>query len=365
MGAVLCKAEVSSFCRGIDERQSRSFCSIEQIPWHSDVIVDKNGCRKLPQLPPPGQHPRLFFTSSEIPALSARFTHSEIGHILQGVLKSIERSFLNSYYNSIDSLSHEELTKPSKTTIERFFTADDGRNVSLLAAFVSGFMNDDDVLVEKAKKAALFYARVILESKELADAHGYEETPFHVWKSNKWDLHIGWMFGGSSYALLYDLIYNDLSHYEKNLMRRAITSAVSGRRSWGMGWPGRKIQSNWAGYHGDLLALSAVVEGEEGFDQDVYNLFSELMVNFLEYGVYQSGHTVEDCYALNLGMREGSMAFLVMARRGHNVFNHPRKFVHQFVFTPHPESLEQLTRFLFTRSVRLQENLDEMDAVRP
>ncbi|CAN8077228.1 unnamed protein product [Agarophyton chilense] len=319
MGGVLCKEELFSFQTHIEERKSRTLC---RVPWHSEVEVDCNGCRKFRSLPPPGQHPRLFFSAEDLPSILTRFTHTEIGDVLRTILHNVKTAFLNDFYAKFEELSTEEVEHPSKTTIEKFFTPDEIRNVGLLGTYVSGFLDDDEDLMSKAKRSALFYARVILESKNLADINRYE-NPFHVWKSNRWDLHIGWMFGGSSYALLYDLMFNELNDSERQVMRRAITTAVKGRRSWGMGFPGRRIQSNWAGYHGDLLSLCAVVEGEEGFDREVYNLFSELMVNFLSYAVYESGHTVEDFYTLNLGMREGSMSFLVMARRGHNVFNHP------------------------------------------
>ncbi|KAI0561657.1 Chondroitin AC/alginate lyase [Gracilaria domingensis] len=322
MGGVLCKEQLSGFCKTIEDGKSQNNSG---LPWHSEVEVDWNGCRRFPALPPPGNHPRLFFTAEEIPGVLARFTHTEIGDELKSVLTNVKKAFLKQFYAKLEDLSKEEVEKPSKATIEQFFTPDEIRNVGFLGTYVSGVLDDDAELIQKARNSVLFYAKVILESKNLSETEGFDEKPFNVWKSERWDLHIGWMFGGSSYALVYDLMFNILNEGERILIRKAITTAVKGRRSWGMDWPGRRIQSNWAAYHGDLLSLCAVVEGEEGFDQEVYNSFSELMVNFLDYAVYDSGHTVEDFYALNLGMREGSISFLVMARRGHNIFNHPRK----------------------------------------
>jgi hypothetical protein len=72
-----------------------------------------------------------------------------------------------------------------------------------------------------------------------------------------------------------------------------------------MGFPSRRIQSNWSGYHGDLLVMWATIEGEEGFDRAAYNSFAAMMYNFFEFGVYESGHSVEVAYALNICLREG------------------------------------------------------------
>ena len=87
----------------------------------------------------------------------------------------------------------------------------------------------------------------------------------------------------------------------------------------------RRMQSNWGPYHGELLVMEAVIEGEEGFDSQVYTMFSDMMLNFMNFGVYESGHPVEDSYALNFSLREGSLCMLAMARRGFNLFNHPCK----------------------------------------
>jgi hypothetical protein len=49
----------------------------------------------------------------------------------------------------------------------------------------------------------------------------------------------------------------------------------------------------------------ATIEGEEGFDRAAYNSFAAMMYNFFEFGVYESGHSVEVAYALNICLREG------------------------------------------------------------
>lgn len=322
MGGMICKETCKAFCEEFCDEKSEKQSS---LPWFSNVEVDWNGCRKLARLPPPGQHPRLFFTKEEIPRILARLTHSEVGPQLQSILKDAQTMFLQDY-SKMHVLSHEEVMNPFKREIiDEFFIAEDKKNVNMLAAYAYGVIHDDNDLIQKTKEMAVFFARVILRSKEIAIQQDLHCKPYNVWHSNEWDLQISWLFGGHCYALLYDIMFNDLQAEERDIMRLAITTAVKGRRGWGMGWPIRRIQSNWASYHGDLLLLSAVVEGEEGYDDEVFVLYSDLMVHYLDYAIYDSGHPIEDSYVLNVGLREGALVFLAMARRGHNVFNHPSK----------------------------------------
>lgn len=324
MGGVFAKEACEQFCSQVDENPCQGK---ENCPWYSDVEVDWNGCRKFSVLPPAGQHPRLYFTAEDIPRIIARFTHSEFGPQLQQILRISRDCFVRDFYTKFDALPEEVKDSPtSKETIDEWFTVNEGRSVHILGAYAFGIIYDDAEVAEMAKKFAVFYAKVVLRSREIALDEDIRQKPYHAWHSNEWNLEIGWLFGGNSYAFLYDIVYNDLSEEDRGFMRKAIASAVKGRRGWGMGWPTRRIQSNWASYHGDLLILNAAIEDEEGFDEEVFAMFSDLMVHYLDFAFYDSGHPIEDSYVLNVGFREGSLCFLVMARRGYNIFNHPRKF---------------------------------------
>lgn len=322
MGGVLCKESCDKFEASVEKERCERSAS---CPWYSNVEVDWNGCRKFTRLPPPGQHPRLFFTKSEIPRIVARFRKSELGPTLRRCLYDAMRP-IQELYNKIEALPEEEKLNPSsKETIDEYFKPNENRNVVILSAYALGYVYDEPEISEKAKKIAVFYAKVILRSRQIALEQDVKEKPYSVWHSNNWNLEVGWLFGGHSFALAYDLMYNDLEEEDRNTIRKAISQAVHGRRGWGMGWPTRRIQSNWASYHGDLLVLNAVVEDEEGFDKEVYALFCDLMVHYMDFAFYDSGHPIEDAYVLNLALREGSLCFMVMARRGYNIFNHPRK----------------------------------------
>lgn len=318
------KEECSKYNVKIKERVEES-----GLPPHSDCDVDWNGCRKFARLPQPGEHPRLFFTKDEIPTFVSRFTHSKLSDKLRIILEATKKSFLKEIEGPLSALSEKDKANPERHIVDKFFRTHEHQYVNILGAYVYGIIFDDDELARSAKNAALFYSRLILTSREIALKDEKDDVlvgePYFVWLVNKWEVKTGWLLGGAPFALMYDLVYNDLTTKEKDLMRAAITTAVQGRRGWGMGWPSRMIQSNWAAYNGDLLTMCAAVEDEKNYDPDVYPMFSDLMVHYMDYGFYDSGHPIEDCYALNLGLREGSICAVVMARRGHNLFNHPRK----------------------------------------
>lgn len=295
--------------------------------WKYDINVDWNGCRKFPPLPPPGEHPRLFFGKEEISQILARFTQSDLAEELKRMLGHCRRVLLNKLYpeGCVHFHGGRNRAPLPKEVVDKFFKVADFRHVSLLGAYVYGVIFDEPELCTKAKQFSIFYAEIVLRSREIALQDNVHTKPYDVWHSNKWDVGAQILFGGTSTALLYDIMFNDLSADEQDLMRKSITTIVKGRRPWGMGWASRRIQSNWAGYHGDLYTLTSVVAGEDGFDEEVDAMFSNLMVHYLDYGFYDSGHPIEDAYAMNLGLREGSLCFLAMARRGQNLFNHPRK----------------------------------------
>lgn len=332
MGGIYSQDEFDKFVNeNITLPQEKS--SSAAFPWYADVDVDWNSCRKFRNLPPIGEHPRLFFTKEELPRIIARFTHSSIGPDLKQILKNAR----NNLVNKIDldrqpNLSETEKINPmSKETIDLFFKGNEQRNVDLLGAYVYGIVFGDQDAADRAKRYAVFYAKVILKSKQIAIEQNIRTKPYGVWHTNEWNVPFQFLIGGSSFAFLYDLIYNDISEEDREIIRSAIILVLENRKPWGMGWATRRIQSNWSCYHGDFYNFSAVVEGE-GLVENQMPAFQDLMVHFLEYGIYDSGHPVEDAYAVNLALREGSLCFFAMARRGYNVFNHPRKLYLYYLF---------------------------------
>lgn len=106
--------------------------------WYSDCETDSDGCRVFDQLPPPGTHPRLFFTEAEIPALLARFTctaDDSVGYYMKGLL-NVGMNVVAQQELKLSELSPSERETPGQETIEKFLTSDPARNDALFLAYV-------------------------------------------------------------------------------------------------------------------------------------------------------------------------------------------------------------------------------------
>lgn len=122
--------------------------------WYYDCNVDGEGCRIFDPLPPPGTHPRLFFTESEIPGLAAKFTCTAddgIGNYMKGLLKA-GTQLLAQQASRISELPFEERENPGQETIEKFLTPDFARNDSMFLAFVKVCCLHPHVLGKQALK---------------------------------------------------------------------------------------------------------------------------------------------------------------------------------------------------------------------
>lgn len=320
MGAAQCKQACNDLTTKLDTQKTsgeQGYCL--SAPWYSDVEVDANGCRIFPQIPPPGHHPRLLFTEEEIPALLAKHTHSELRDILRSNTSQAVAMFRR-YHAEIAALSDTERTNPGRETLIKFFKVDEQRNNCLLSTYIHAFFENDKDLTAMVKESVLFHATIVTASEHMARTSGCRDRPFDIWHSTFWDMGTSVLFGGAAFALLYDILYPSLDVNERDTIRKSISLAIHGRRAWGMGFPPRRIQSNWAPYMGDLYILAAAIEGEEGCDEEVMRLFEQTMVNYIDFAIYDSGHPVEDAYCPNLAFREGAVTYLAMARRGFNVF---------------------------------------------
>jgi hypothetical protein len=225
--------------------------------------------------------------------------------------------------------------------VEHFLGADPSRNDAWLLTFIKGFLTDDLDLMNEVQSEVLFHARLVLACAELARSEGLKGKPFNLFQDNGFNVDHAFTLGGASFALCYDIMASRMTGEEASVVRKSLSVATKGRRSWGMGLPARRIQSNWSGYHGDLLAMACVIEGEEGHDEKVVEIFSELMLNYANHGFFNSGHPVEDAYALNVGLREGSISLMALARRGLNLFRHPniqQVWRHWMPLALHPDS---------------------------
>jgi len=302
------------------------------------VEVDAGGARKLSPLPPPGVHPRVLFTAADLPDIRRRLTQTAFGKVFGPIVRR-EAERLKPPLAAFAAL---DLSKPAPEVIETHWRADEGRNIRWGLVALDAVVRGDAAQKALMAKGITNYSRLILASKALAAGGDVEgrageelRNRLTVWKTDRFDLGVCWLFGGAGMALAYDMLYDDMTPGQREVVRGALAAGTRGRQSYGMGAPRGRGVSNHYGYHGDLAVMLAAIEGEEGYDAAAYKRIEQVMVDYFEVGFTPAGACHEDLYGPNVGLREGSRALLVLARRGKNVFgtgryrNFVRYFAHE------------------------------------
>lgn len=278
---------------------------------------DEMGVRNFSEVPEPGIHPRVFLSPDDMPELRNRLQNTQFG------IKASTK-ILKQCVNNVKSRDREfaelDLSNPSLEIVGKYFRSDAGRNRWGVAA-LDAILRDDAELKELLIKIITNYARIVLASKELIPDDKFWQMSWNEFGSN-WDLGSEWTFGSTGFAIAYDFLYNDMTEEQRSIVRKAIATALKDRRSWGMGWPETRTFSNWCPLHGNMLVMALAIEGEEGYDPKLYELWRDLIKAWLDHAVYPSGAGYEDDYSF-YGLREGSAAMLALARRGDNFFRHP------------------------------------------
>ena len=208
-----------------------------------------------------------------------------------------------------------------------------------------------DELLEMAINLIVNFSKVLLSHYS---TYGCESCPYEpgLYYSDLWNLNHGWgvqndwLTGGLGIALSYDVLYRKMNDTQRRFVRSAIGLMVMSRQHWGitdfsnkyspnaMIHPNR-IFSNWATYHANLFLTNLAIEGETdfdnmttslgvGFNHDIHNKSIALYAAFMKHSIYPEGSSFEDGYMYSLAFREGSLAFIALAKRGHNHIDTPR-----------------------------------------
>jgi hypothetical protein len=265
--------------------------------------------------PAVGVHPRLVFNAGELSQVYDFWHNTTFGAWMRN---KVSGSINSSQIQALASLDLSGgVTAAHLTTYMR---ADEGRNNAFWLTALDGYVHNDAVIKTSITNAIYNYAQIVIASKTFMPKPT-DPNFSNIWKDNGWGVSTNWTFG-DGIAMAYDLMYNDMTTTQRDTVRQAIAMVTEGRRAWGMGYPSTRIVSNWAMYNGSLFTTVAVIEGETGFDQQVYDLYLQLAENFFTHELYECGGAIEDGY-LQLALREGGIAMIAMARRGHNFFENP------------------------------------------
>lgn len=268
-------------------------------------------------LPPPGEHPRIFFNADELPMIRERMAHSQHGKVAGERIGRLRKDI-----GKWKGLAELDEGPPSVEEIELWFKSDEQRNIVWGILALDAVLRDDSGQKVFMADVITNYARVILASKELASNPPAEikdtalAKQLKVWGNSDFNVGVSWLFGAAGFPLAYDLLYNDMTPAQRVTVRAAIAAATKGRRPWGAGVPKGRAFSNWYGYHGELAVMLAAIEGEKGYDVETYQVIEQILSDYFEVGFTPEGACHEDAYGPNLGFRAGGFGYLVLARRG-------------------------------------------------
>lgn len=299
--------------------------------------------RQFPSTPQPYEHPRVFATAAELPAIKANLTSAGYGAQMSPWLRDVTSNAARSgaFLRRLAELDITAATVTAEQIDEYFLKFNEGSGYSLGVTALWGaiFEEGDTYFVEGASLVAIGAAvnhGILMdhthERYRTNDYAGLSDATIsgiqgHWGAKDRYafDLSHTWRNGGIGTALAYDLHYNDMTEAQRGFARRGLSLATNGWNLRGgddtnpIGFDGNAV-SNHYGYQGDQLVMMAAIYGEDGFSQDTWDQGVQIMLNYMRVGWYDSGYPLEDSYGTDLGLREGSRALIAMARHGVNEF---------------------------------------------
>jgi hypothetical protein len=249
---------------------------------------------RLGKVPPPGVHPRILIGPKELTTLRQLVQNSVSGKFLLGRVES----FLNSIHGQGKDLTavYEGLVKGDKNSLA-YATSDWWRTKVPFAVAMECY---DALLVQDQ-------ARGRRAGAALATLASIPRN----WTTNS-DL--------VNLALGYDFDYPYMTPEQQTLVRQAIASVTAGKKPFGSDLPPDWRDYNWMPGGTDLLLAALAIEGEKGYDASIYPASLEVMKQFLQYGISQSGSGLEEMHYFHFGMQFGALAMVAFARHGDDLF---------------------------------------------
>jgi hypothetical protein len=262
--------------------------------------------------PAVGVHPRLFFNASELSEVYNFWHNTAFGVWMRNKVNG------EINHSSITTLAALDLSGGvTQVMVDTYVIDDEMRNIRFWLTALDAYVHNNTTYKTNIRNAIYNYAQIVIASKTMRPT----DTNHDIWKNNGWAVGNNWVCG-DGFAFAYDLAYNDMTTQQRDTVRLAIAMVTEGRRAWGMGYPATRIVSNWSMYNSSLFTTVAAIEGETGFDQQVYDLYLQLAEDYFTHAFYECGGIGEDGY-VQLALREGGPAMIAMARRGHNFFENP------------------------------------------
>lgn len=266
----------------------------------------------------------MFFTADDLPEIRSRLdSNSDFSRAFWPIMQRVNSEMIRNY----GGFAEADFSNPTVEELEKYIKPDEARNVRWGMASLYAVLFDDKYLKEVMIGTIVNHAKLLIASREMnagGDVRGGTglklNERFNIWETDEFDVQVSWTIGAAGFALSYDVLYNDMTEEQREIVSEAIAVSTQGRRAYGMDMPLGFAGSNHYGYHGDLAVLLAAIEGEPGFDEETFENISQVLRDYWDVSFTEAGACHEDGYGPDLGLRAGGRGFMVLARRGYNIF---------------------------------------------
>ncbi len=256
-------------------------------------------------VPPVGVHPRVLFSPEDLPRIRHDVRETAFGRRAYGAVKSWGSNATGGISKPLGK-TWEALVAGDLNALD-YAESDWWRpQISLVASFEAFIcLIEEDAGRGERAAAALATLGRILNGRTIA--HGPA-------KSNP----------DQSFSLAYDFLHGMMTDAQRADVRKAIAAGTQGKKSHGMDMAPEHHTYNFMTHGLGLVVAALAIEGEEGYDPEIYPLSVDVLRNFLTYGVYPHGAPREGMHYYNFGMGSGgAKAMIAFARRGDNLLGHP------------------------------------------
>lgn len=256
-------------------------------------------------------HPRILITPSELPALRTRLTDSAIG-----------RRSMASIRAWIDYLLYDDPLDQNERLLPLYSALVQG-DPAVLANFPTSYAS----YVPLVLNLEGFYALIQDDSAKAAEVAQALVTTVNILNDTiPTSTNLKGAFGSELFPLgyCYDFIYNYMTEAQRGTVRSYISSITTGKVLPVSTNPDPRLSRDNIAPVGTQWALLALaIEGETGYDPNVYSQAVKTMNAYFRYGLYDTGAPTEDMHYLNYGMSFGAQTLIAMDKRGDSLFNHP------------------------------------------
>lgn len=329
-----------------------------------------------------GVHPRILFNATQWDTILSKYaansntpnSWSKYHRLLSSnwapattFIDKIANLDTSAYKGHLEDLSQWSASQRATlaTLADQILSMNEPESHALFLCVMWAAVNDKLPAAEKfpakdmttCKNAAVSWAKVLLAHRAYNCASGCPSgsasSLAFVWDiTRRYEVRNDWITAGMNLALVYDILYNQMTSTERKVIRSALSMLVLKKASWGSTETSsssspnaathpHRIFSNWATYHSNLFLTNLAIEHDtdfdvystsvlqsfnqtKGFNDDLDDRFSKLLVAYMSHSVYPDGSTFEDGYTYFISMREGSLGLIAATRRGYNLIDTPR-----------------------------------------